>query len=48
LLTIAPRRPVVLEALLGDGLDEIEPRTEPGRRNVAGCAKRIYGVAEWD
>jgi hypothetical protein len=21
---------------------------EPGRRNVAGCAKRVYGVAEWD
>jgi len=29
-LTIAPRRPVVLEALLGDGLDEIEPRTGAG------------------
>jgi hypothetical protein len=39
----------VLEALLGDGLDEIKPRTGGlGRRNVAGCAKGVYGVAEWD
>jgi hypothetical protein len=46
-LTIAPRRPVVLEALLGDGLNKAKDRGL-GRRNVAGCAKRIYGVAEWD